>query len=306
MNVPLRGISVLVTGAAGFVGQETLRLLLTKPNEITAVIPFDLMHGGQDIRDLAVLEKVVEEHRPNRILHLAATARFSEADKDPILAFQTNAWGTRNIGIISEKYHIPVVYASTGSVYMPITTPMPITEEAPARGNSNYACSKLLGELFLKKHALPWIILRYGHLYGAEKRYHGLIGGYLSKIRLGQAPTLFGGDQTNDFAYVKDVAEANYRALIADWDKWQQIYNIGSGEELSARAAGEMVCEAVGYTGQVQEMGTREVDAARFVYDTSKAEHMLNFKAQWSFRNGLADMLDEIDNKNKKVTKKEE
>src|SRR3990167_1797246 len=124
----------LVTGSSGFVGKETCKLFEERECE---GIPFDLMNGGQDIMDYGSIERVVKEHRPDRILHLAATARFSEADKDPVLAFRTNAWGTRNIATISEKYHIPVVYSSTGSVYMPIKKDMPITEEFPAYGNSN-------------------------------------------------------------------------------------------------------------------------------------------------------------------------
>jgi UDP-glucose 4-epimerase len=286
-------MKVLVTGSSGFVGKETVKFLEDKGIE---VVPFDLMNGNQDIMDLASLEREIEEHRPDRILHLAATARFSEADKDPVLAFRTNAWGTRNVATISEKYHIPVVYSSTGSVYMPIKKEMPITEEFPAYGNSNYACSKRLGEHFLTKHAHPWMILRYGHLYGREKRFHGLIGWYLSKIRMGEKPVLMGGDQTNDFAYVKDVARANYLALTAEWDKWQQVYNIGTGEEISARQAGELVCKTVGYTGGVTEDVKRDVDPGRFVYDTQKAEHMLQFKAEWSFEEGLRDMLkDEVE-----------
>lgn len=102
-----------------------------------------------------------------------------------------------------------------------------------------------------------------------------------------------GGDQTNDFSYVKDVAQANYLALIAQWDKWQQIYNIGTGEEISTRDAGKMVCEVVGYTGEVEEVKYREVDPQRFVYDTSKAEHMLQFRAKFCLREGLEDMLKE-------------
>lgn len=281
---------ILITGSEGFVGKETCAYLRERGIDI---VRFDLMNGGQDIMDYGCIEKTIEATKPDRILHLAATARFSEADKDSVLAFRTNAWGTRNVATISEKHHIPVVYSSTGSVYMPIKKDMPITEEFPAYGNSNYACSKRLGELFLMKHAHPWIILRYSHLYGRDKRFHGLIGGYLAKIHMGEKPTLHGGDQTNDFAYVKDVARANYLALTAEWDKWQQIYNIGTGEEISARRAGEMVCEAVGYTGGVEETTMRDVDPGRFVYDTRKAEHMLQFKSEWTFEAGLKDMLQE-------------
>lgn len=284
-------MKVLITGSSGFVGQETCKYLTEKEWEI---IGFDLMNGGQDITDFESLEKVVLKHKPDRILHLAATARFSDADKNPIRAFRTNAWGTKNIAEIGKKYHIPIVYSSTGSVYMPVNETPPITEEFSATGNSNYACSKRLGELWLMEIANPWIILRYGHLYGAEKRYHGLIGGFISRIERGLEPKLFGGKQSNDFAYVKDIAHANYCALKAKWENWNQIYNIGTGEEITAEDAGKFVCDIMGYGGKIEINKGRDVDPQRFVYDTSKAEHMLGFKAHYTFKDGLEDMLEEM------------
>lgn len=281
---------ILITGDKGFVGTETTRLLVKEGHY---VIGYDLMDGF-DIRDIKQLEEVIKERKPDRILHLAATARFSEADKNPILAFQNNAWGTMNVAKIADKYHIPLVYSSTGSVYMPIEGTPPITEEFKARGNSVYGCTKYLGECYVRQFQNPWIILRYGHLYGAEKRFHGLIGGYVSRISRGLAPTLYGGKQSNDFAYVKDIAVANLKALIADYDKYYQVYNIGTGEEILTEDAGKMVCEVMGYGGEIVNIPMREVDPLRFVYDCTKAEQMLEFKARYSFKEGLKDMFEEI------------
>src|SRR5690606_14742979 len=111
------------------------------------------------------------------------------------------------------QHNIPLVYASTGSVYMPITQTPPITEDFRACGNSVYACSKYLGELYVRASRVPWIILRYSHLYGKEKRHHGLIGGFLDRINFGMAPVLYGGKQSNDFMYIDDTARANMFAL---------------------------------------------------------------------------------------------
>lgn len=281
-------MKILITGHLGFVGAETKKLFEEKGLE---VIGFDLMEKN-DIRDFNSLEVCVNRHNPDRILHLAAIARFAEADKDPKLAFETNVVGTANVATVASKYHIPMVYASTGSVYMPIKQEPPITEEFQAMGNSVYGCTKYVGELYVRESKSPWIILRYAHLYGKEKRGHGLIGGFLDRIERGLAPTLYGGKQSNDFTYVLDVAEANYKAITAPWDmRWNQIYNIGTGEELSAEYAGRMVCEAAGYRGEIEKKEVRTVDPDRFVYDCSKAEKLLGFKAQYSFKQGLEDFL---------------
>ncbi len=281
---------ILITGHRGFVGRETTRVLEDNGHE---VVGFDLMNG-EDIRDIKQFEEVVKMEKPDRILHLAATARFAEADKDPKSAYETNSYGTKNVAEIAGKYHIPLVYSSTGSVYMPVERPMPMTEDFPGRGNSVYGTSKYLGELYVKALAAPWIILRYGHLYGKDKRYHGLIGGFLAKIMVNQPPVLFGGGQTNDFAYVKDIAVANMKALTSPWDNWNTEYNIGTGEELSALEAGKIICEYMGYKGEIDVRKGREVDPQRFVYDISKAKYMLGFTPKYSFREGLEDMLKDV------------
>ena len=279
-------MKILITGNRGFVGTETQKLLESEGHE---VIGYDIM-GHYDIRDVEQLGGVVSFEKPDRILHLAAIARFADADKDPRLAFETNVLGTRNVAIVAAKHHVPLVYSSTGSVYMPIQTEGQIKEDWPAKGNSVYGCTKYLGETYVRENN-PHIILRYAHLYGKEKRTHGLIGGFLERIERGLAPTLYGGKQSNDFTYIKDVARANMLALTAPWDKWNQVYNIGTGEELTAEDAGKIVCNVAGYKGDVEVKEQRTVDPQRFWFDCSKAETMLDFKAEFSFEDGLKDMF---------------
>lgn len=286
-------MKILVTGSKGFVGTETCKLLVEAGHE---VLDYDIMETN-DIRDIDNLEYHIAVDKENkltdidRILHLAAIARFSEADKDPELAHSTNVDGTRNVAMVAGKYHIPVVYASTGSVYMPIKREGKITEDFEVMGNSVYGVTKCLGENYVQKYAHPWIILRYAHLYGKEKRYHGLIGGFVSRIERGLEPTLYGGKQSNDFTYIRDVARANVLALTAPWDAWNTVYNIGTGQEITATDAATAICEATGYQGAIQTKEQRTVDPEHFVYDTTKAEQMLGFKAEYDFAAGLTDMF---------------
>jgi UDP-glucose 4-epimerase len=275
-------MKVLITGDKGFVGTAT-------KNQNLDVIGYDIM-DGYDIRDAYQLDKVIRERMPDRILHLAAIARFADADKNPKLAFETNVLGTRNVVEACKRHHIPLVYASTGSVYMPIIRPPPITEDFECRGNSVYGCTKYMGELLVKTHT-PHIILRYAHLYGQEKRMHGLIGGFMDRIGRGLKPVLYGGKQSNDFTYINDVATANYLALNSPWDKWNQAYNIGTGEELRADEAGAIICKYAGYQGGIELREGRTVDPEHFVYDVKKAEAMLGFKAKYTFAKGLEDMF---------------
>lgn len=281
-------MKILITGSEGFVGKETATLLEKNGHE---VFRYDIM-TGHDITDAKQFEEIVAGWSPDRILHLAAIARFADADSDPKRAFETNVIGTMNISAIANRRHVPIVYASTGSVYMPITDFVgTIKETWTAKGNSVYGCTKYAGELYIRE-VNPHIILRYAHLYGKEKRMHGLIGGFVDRIQRGLAPTLYGGKQSNDFTYIKDVAQANRAALLAPWDKWNQIYNIGTGEELTAEAAGKIICDATGWKGEIEVKEGRTVDPERFAFDVSKAEVMLGFKAEYDFKKGLADMFD--------------
>ncbi len=286
-------MKILITGDKGFVGRETVQALQVQGHQ---VFGYDLM-DGYDIRDLGQLQVIVQRDNPDAILHLAAIARFSDADKNPQLAFETNVLGTMNVARVAGAMHKPLVYASTGSVYMPIDEKPPITESFAAKGNSVYGCTKFAGETYVRGHN-PHIILRYAHLYGKEKRMHGLIGGYLDRIKRGMAPTLYGGKQSNDFTYIKDVAKANVLALTAPWDKWNQVYNVGTGEELTAEQAGDLVIKVWNtynpkqkFKGKVDKREQRTVDPGRFVYDMTKAKVMLNFEPEYTFEQGLDDMF---------------
>jgi UDP-glucose 4-epimerase len=200
--------------------------------------------------------------------------------------------GTMNVSAIATKHHIPVVYSSTGSVYMPIKSEPPLMETDPAIGNSVYGCTKALGEKYIQD-CNPHIILRYAHLYGKEKRHHGLIGGFMDRINRGLAPTLYGGKQSNDFTYIRDVARANLLALTAPWDAWNQSYNIGTGEELTAETAGGIICSHAGFKGDIEVKEQRGVDPERFLFSVAKAEAMLGFSYEYSFEEGLKEMFND-------------
>lgn len=278
---------ILITGSEGFVGTETKKLLERNGHTIWE---YDLMLG-QDIRDREQLDGFTKDHKPDRILHLAAIARFADADADPKLAHDTNVIGTMNVVAIAKKYHIPLVFSSTGSAIMPLDAyKPPFDETIPARGNSVYGSTKAMAEYYVRQHT-PHIVLRYGHLFGAEKRMHGAISGFLDRMVRGLKPVLYGGQQTNSFLYIKDVARANMLALLAPWDCWNQIYNIGSPEELTTEYVFDCIREMTGYIGEVEHVPQRTVDPSRFAFDVRKAERMLKFTPKYSFKEGLEEML---------------
>ena len=281
---------ILVTGHLGFVGSETVRQLEAAGHD---VIGYDIMEGN-DICQFMDVYSFMCAHKPDRVLHLAAIARFADADRDPMLAYETNVRGTEHVAGAARSCSIPIVFSSTGSAIMPLDGyDAPYDESIPARGNSIYGVTKALGEFIVAQNT-PHIILRYAHIYGAEKRGHGLVGGFIERIERGLQPNLYGGQQTNDFTYIKDIARANVLALEASWDRWNQTYNIGSGTELTAEDAGKAVCSIMGYNGEINVITPRTVDPGRFCFDISKAQRMLGYEPQFDFWSGLEDMMEEM------------
>lgn len=277
------GTTVVVTGDKGFVAHHTLPLLREAGYD---VVGFDLQ-DGLDICDPAALRRVL---KPGcKVLHLAACSRFSLADADPPNAYKVNVGGT---GLLLEVAHEMgverVVMASTGSVYMPVWR-VPIDERHPASGNSHYAFSKLWGERMTLLYRTPFVVLRYAHIYGAKRWKDGLINAFIDRVRRGMQPILYGGQQSNDFTYVKDIARANVLAL--ETPHLNEVYNIGTGNEITSKDASLMVAHAIHYEGKIDVQARRDIDPPRFVYDIDKARRLLGYEPKWAFEAGLEDML---------------
>lgn len=273
-------MKVVVTGGSGFVGSHTIKALLQRSYQ---VFNYDLL-GGYDIRNLGQLCSVVEPG--DKVLHLAAIARFAEADSNPILAMTTNVIGCSNVArCCAIRGAERIVYSSTGSVYMPIEQEPPITESFKAQGNSQYAVTKYQGELMIRNQTTPWVILRYAHLYGEGKIGHGAIGGFIARMDRGLRPQLYGGLQSNDFTFVEDIVQANLLAL--ETPRLREVYNIGTGEELTTEGVFTILSEIFKYRKEFEKLPARTVDPLRFVYDITKAQKLLGFYPKYNFRDGM-------------------
>lgn len=277
---------VIVTGSMGFVGSHTVKALLAKGY---AVVGYDIA-SGFDLLDYKQLCGVIR--RGDVVIHEAAIARFADADKDPLLAYRVNVQGTENVAKACKKNGAErLIYASTGSVYIPIEQEPPITEQFRVCGNSVYACSKCTAEKLVQAYKTPWIILRYAHLYGEGKIGHGAIGGFIARMNQGLQPIVYGGRQSNDFTAIKDIVQANLLAI--ETEHVNEIFNIGSGEELTTIGVFEIMRKFFKYDKEFDVRPARIVDPMRFVFDISKARKLLGYNPQFSFEAGLKDWLGE-------------
>jgi len=293
-------LKVIVTGANGFIGAHTVRELLNggynveavdlgterlkefSGNKRFAVHEMDIL--GEDFKGLIEMG--------DKVLHLAAVARFDTAKANPQLAVRVNVEGTLNIiQACIEKKAERLVYSSTGSVYS-LSAPVPIREDAPREPSSIYGLTKKMAEDWIMFYGsrLPYVILRYGYIYGKGKDW-GAIGAFLKSLSNNQRPVVFGGDQTNDFIYVKDVVRVNMLALETPYTN--QAYNIGTARATSIRDVCEYCVRAMKSDLKMKIEPARTFDYSIFVYDISKARTLLRFEPEWNVLDGITDMVKE-------------
>jgi UDP-glucose 4-epimerase len=292
-------MSVVVTGANGFVGIHTVRRLLDEGYNVSAVDISDsrmqsefgsnkhctITRGDIVAQDM---RRIIE--KDTKVLHLAAVPKFAEAREDPQKAVRVNIEGTLNImQACIEKKAERLVYSSTGSVYSP-SVPVPIREDAAREPTSVYGLTKKQAEdwIFFYGNRLPYIILRYAYVYGKGKDW-GAVGAFLQRIKEGRQPAVYGGKQTNDFIYIRDIVQANLLAL--ETDRTRQVYNIGTGRATSIKDVCELCLKAAATDLKMKIEPAREFDFPVFVYDISKAQTLLGFDPKWNISDGVEDIL---------------
>ena len=277
-------MKIIITGGSGFVGRHTIKELKKQGYE---TFNFEKKVDPRlDINKQSNLEKVIK--KGDKILHLAAVARISEAENDPAEAMRTNVGGTLNvIRAANKKGADRVVYSSTGSVYMP-TWKVPIRENHPIGGNCVYSFAKGWSEQMFLYSETPYVILRYAHLYGVDKRRGG-IGNFLNRMQRGLKPIMYGGFQSNDFLHINDVVQANILSL--ETDNTDQAYNIGTGEECTIEEAFKLIEKLLGRKVGWEKKQAKKIDTIRFVYDISKARKLLGFEPEYNLEDGLKEIF---------------
>lgn len=272
---------IIIIGNKGFVGRHTEEYLKEKGYDVK----------GYDIRgdvewDITIPSDVLSLiSKDNIVINLAAIASFKDAEDGPFSTFMVNTLGNLNIirAAIQNKAK-KVIIASSGSVYSK-KIDGPINEDSALAPNSIYALSKRFAEMICCYYAdkVPIVILRYAHLYGPYEQKGG-VAAFCKKLIKDEVPTIFGGTQTNDFTYIRDVCQANELAIRK---LPSGIYNVGTGVETSIKEVYSMVAKTLGKNHiQPEVKPLRKVDWPRFVYDISKMRKF-GYKPKWSLVDGI-------------------
>ena len=302
--------NVVVTGAAGFIGSHTAEKLAMQgyeiiavdnlssgnPKNLAAIPPNRVTLVKADISNWRQLwEKTIQATRPGDvtgIIHLAAVINIVEVMKNPQHALDVNVKGTLNILELARRLDAQrVVLASSVAVYGEPQY-LPIDEKHPLRPTNLYGETKLLAEHLLwhyqHTYGLKPIALRYFNVYGPRMRpgpYAGVVHKFITTLLDGDTPIIYGdGNQTRDFIYVEDVAEANLKALESSYTG---PVNIGTGIETSINSLYQMICSTIGYCPKPRYMPPRPGDVQRSQAAIELAMEKLGWKPQTSLQKGL-------------------
>ncbi len=325
-------MKVLVTGGAGFIGSAVCRHLVGEAG--AQVVNLDVLTYAAspaalasiqeaqgyvfervDLRDRAGVNRVITEHRPDAILHLAAETHVDRGIDRPADFISTNIEGTFNLldaalayweGLPAERQErFRFHHVSTDEVFGSLGAEGLFSESSPYAPNSPYAASKAasdhLAAAWHRTYGLPVLISNCSNNYGPYQFPEKLIPLMIVKALSGEALPVYGrGANVRDWLYVADHARALYHILTKG--RPGQTYNVGGNCERRNIDLVRRLCallddrrpraDGASYGELITFVADRPGHDARYAIDASKVKSELGWMPQESFETGLAKTLD--------------
>jgi len=304
-------MKLMVFGGTGFIGWNAVNHLKNKYEII--VLDKDLQRNrfakGDnitliecDINNFKEMEKAILSHKPDKILFLAALSStpmfFDGTEGNPTNWVRTNTLAfTEMLGLANRCKVQKIVYASTSSIYS--ENPVPFREDQCITPKTFYEATlharEGIANAFNRVYGLSSIGLRFFAVYGdGEKikgKYANNISQFIWAMKNGKSPEIYGdGTQTRDFTYIKDVVNAIEKALESDY---HGVLNIGTGIETDFKMIVKYINEVL-HTSIKPKYVKNPLKAyvARTLADVSMAKKVLDWKARFSVKEGIKDMLE--------------
>lgn len=306
--MPRQGRKVLVTGGAGFIGSHVCDAFAADGWSVTALD--DLSAGREENLsagvDLVVADirspeasRLVREGGFDVISHHAAQIDVRVSVDRPDHDASINIMGLLNLLEAAVQGEVRrFVYVSSGGVVYGEPEKLPVSETAMKQPLSPYGVSKLTGEHYLhfyrQIHGLEAVSLRYSNVFGPRQDPHGeagVVAIFGRSVLEGRPLTLFGdGEQTRDYVYVGDVAEANLLAARIDVSESMTMddvaFNVGTGVETSVNKLASGVMRVAGREVPVEHAPARPGELMRSCLDPSRLEG-LGWRPAGSLEDGL-------------------
>lgn len=220
---------VLVTGATGLVGGWLTKRLIASGASVVALVRdwvpgCELVRSGDldhvtvargDIREQALLERVLGEHEIDTVIHLAAQTIVGVANRNPVGTFEANIQGTWALLEACRRSPLvkQIVVASSDKAYGDQEI-LPYDEDTSLQGQHPYdvskSCADLISYTYAKSYGLPVTITRCGNFYGGgDLNWNRIVPGTIRSVLRGQRPVIRSDGQfVRDYFYVEDGAAA--------------------------------------------------------------------------------------------------
>jgi nucleoside-diphosphate-sugar epimerase len=309
-------MSLLITGAAGFIGSRVAGLALAGGHHVVGV---DNLSDAYDIRlkrwrlahldaqpafqfrylditDREAVNGLFTDAGPfDAVVHLAARAGVRKSVEDPWGYFDVNATGTLNLLEASRRHGVTkFVLASTSSLYGR-HNPLPYTEDADTdRALSPYAASKKAAEAmsytYHHLHGLDVTVLRYFTVYGPAGRPDMSPFRFVQWIHDGRPVIVFGdGRQSRDFTYVDDVARGTLAALRP---LGFEIINLGSDSPVVLSDVIAHIEKVLGKRAKLEYRPSHPADVPATWASVDRARALLDWKATTPWQDGFNRLAD--------------
>ena len=297
----LEGKKVLVTGGSGFLGSHLIETLRARGvGEV--VVTRSATH---DLRDPAHTDAVFKEHRPDLVMHLAASVGGIGANRrHPGRFFYDNMAMGLNVLESARVHGTPkVVVAGTICAY-PKFTPVPFREDDlwngyPEETNAPYGIAKkallVMAQAYRQEYGSNFVMVFPVNLFGPRDNFDledshvipAMIRKFIdAQVRGDSFVTLWGdGTPTREFLFVEDCAEG--LTLAAERYDDPDPVNLGAGFEISMRELADTIARAAGFTGEVRWDGNRPNGQPRRMLDVERARERFGFTARTPFAEGL-------------------
>ena len=309
-----KGKIVLVTGGAGAIGSNLIRVLAKAGAKMVIVLD-DLSAGYKwnvpslpnvmfvegDITDDTDLKRAFNE-KPEIIFHLAAFFANQNSVDYPEKDLWVNGFGTLKLLEYSRLTGVKrFIYASSGCSIYGSSAPLPLKEEFMSMNLSTpYQITKMLGELycnfFYNHYGLPVVKTRFFNSYGPGEvpgQYRNVIPNFIYWAMKGLPLPITGtGEETRDFTYVMDLVNGLLRAGYYEQAIGQE-FNLASGKETRIIDLADMINEAVGNTAGIKYVSRRKWDTkSRLLASIEKAKKLVGYEPRTEFKEGLTNTID--------------
>lgn len=308
--------SILVTGAAGFIGSRLSRALLARGDRVIGIDNlndyYPIVHKHRhladlrphpeftfieaDLRDADAILKIVGESKPTAIAHLAAMAAVRYSVEHPLIYGTVNVQGTMNLMDAARQAGNPrMVLASTGSLYGS-DTPVPFLETAPAdRPLAPYPASKRAMEVMAHAYhhiwKLPITVVRFFNVYGPHGRPDMMPWKWSQMILAGETLTLYnGGRLQRDWTYIDDIVSGFIAALDARFE--YEIINLGCSSPVDNLTFVQTLERLLSKRAKIVEVPTPPSEPLITYADITKARKLLNYNPTVNIEQGLARFIE--------------